>query len=124
MSKIFLGQVTGTAAGTHIFVRFGWRQAAAFSLGLFVWQFVVLAARGPHCKRYTWFGWEGGAEARKWKVEEKEKAEKERQRGEARAGSEDVRIEERDRGEKGSYATVDVDSGGAERVDSKVDNVV
>jgi len=62
---IFLGQVMGTAVGTEIFVRFGWRAAAGFSLALFGWQIVILLLRGPHCERYTWFGYEGGIEARK-----------------------------------------------------------
>ncbi|KAF4621383.1 hypothetical protein D9613_000030 [Agrocybe pediades] len=63
--SIFLGQVMGTAAGTHVFVTFGWRAGAALSMGLYAWQAIVLLSRGPHCKRYTWFGYEGGLEARK-----------------------------------------------------------
>ena len=38
-------------------------------LGLTTWQLVVLLARGPHCNRYTWFGYEGGMECRKSAVE-------------------------------------------------------
>ena len=38
-------------------------------LGLTTWQLVVLLARGPHCNRYTWFGYEGGMEWRKSAVE-------------------------------------------------------
>lgn len=55
----------GTAAGSRIFLQFGWRAAAAFALGLYGLQIVLLLMRGPHCKRYTWFGYEGGFEARK-----------------------------------------------------------
>ena len=62
--------MTGTAVGTKIFLQFGWRAAAAFSLGLFVWQIGILLLRGPHCERYTWFGYQGGLESRKKVVED------------------------------------------------------
>ncbi|KAF8955137.1 major facilitator superfamily domain-containing protein [Flammula alnicola] len=62
---IFLGQVMGTSAGTHIFVNFGWRAAAAFSMGLYGFQLFIILIRGPHCGQYTWFGYEGGVESRK-----------------------------------------------------------
>ncbi|KAH8100743.1 major facilitator superfamily domain-containing protein, partial [Phellopilus nigrolimitatus] len=68
-----LGQVTGTAVGTKIFLAFGWRAAAAFSMGLYAFQIGILLLRGPHCGRYTWFGYEGGREARKKVVEERKK---------------------------------------------------
>ncbi|KAI5121348.1 hypothetical protein M0805_000656 [Coniferiporia weirii] len=70
---IFLGQVTGTAVGTKIFLRFGWRAAAAFSMGLYAFQIGILFLRGPHCKRYTWFGYEGGVEMRKDVVQERDR---------------------------------------------------
>ncbi|KAH6907601.1 MFS superfamily [Coprinopsis sp. MPI-PUGE-AT-0042] len=57
---IFIGQVMGTSVGAHIFVNYGWRSAAIFSLGLIGWQIFLLLVRGPHCKRYTWVGYEGG----------------------------------------------------------------
>ena len=57
--------------GTKIFLRFGWRAAASFSMGLFAWQIGVLLLRGPHCKRYTWVGYEGGLESRKRFVEDR-----------------------------------------------------
>lgn len=63
----------GTAAGTAVFVSHGWRAAAALSMGWYGWQALVLLVRGPHCERYTWFGYEGGLEARKRVVEEKKK---------------------------------------------------
>ncbi len=40
-------------------------------MGLFVFQFAVLHLRGPHCERYTWFGYENGIELRKAVYEEK-----------------------------------------------------
>ncbi|EJC98430.1 MFS general substrate transporter, partial [Fomitiporia mediterranea MF3/22] len=70
---IFLGQVSGTAAGAKIFLSFGWRAAAAFSLGLFAFQIGILFLRGPHCQRYTWFGYEGGIEWRKDVVEKRKR---------------------------------------------------
>ncbi|KAJ6496415.1 major facilitator superfamily domain-containing protein [Mycena sanguinolenta] len=60
---IFLGQVMGTSVGTNIYLNHGWRACAAFSVGLSAAQFIVLVVRGPHCQRYTWFGWEGGRAA-------------------------------------------------------------
>lgn len=37
---------------------------------------LVLAARGPHCKRGTWVGWEGGWELRKGRVKVSEEVAK------------------------------------------------
>ena len=64
----------GTASGTHVFVKYGWRPAAALSVAWSGFTLVVMLARGPHCRRYTWFGYEGGLEARKSVVEAREKA--------------------------------------------------
>lgn len=55
----------GTSVGTSIFNAHGWRAAAAVSLGWQSFCVLVLLARGPHCSRYTWIGWEGGAGWRK-----------------------------------------------------------
>ena len=77
--------------GTKIFLQFGWRAAAAFSLGLFVWQIGILLLRGPHCERYTWFGYQGGLESRKKVVEERKRQkikEEEEQEQEKRGGDE------------------------------------
>ncbi|KAF7364393.1 MFS superfamily [Mycena sanguinolenta] len=60
---IFLGQVMGTSVGSNIYLNHGWRACAAFSVGLIGAQLIVLLVRGPHCQRYTWFGWEGGRAA-------------------------------------------------------------
>ena len=68
---------------THIFITYGWRAGAALSMGFYAWGIFLLLIRGPHCKRYTWFGYEGGLEARKKVVAErkrlKELEEKERE---------------------------------------------
>jgi hypothetical protein len=63
----------GTSVGTHVFVNFGWRAAAALNMGLYGFQLFILLLRGPHCKQYTWFGYEGGLEARKFVVDERKK---------------------------------------------------
>ncbi len=43
----------------------GWRPAAALSVGWQGFSVLMLLLRGPHCSRYTWFGFEGGFEM--WK---------------------------------------------------------
>ena len=55
--------------GTKLFVSHGWHASAGLMLGWTALQLVVLLARGPHCNRYTWFGYEGGIEWRKSAVE-------------------------------------------------------
>ncbi|THH29174.1 hypothetical protein EUX98_g5015 [Antrodiella citrinella] len=63
---IFVGQVIGTAVGTSIFNKSGWRPAAALSVGLSSLGALIMLARGPGVARYTWIGWKreskGGAE--------------------------------------------------------------
>jgi hypothetical protein len=68
----------GTAVGTKVFVQHGWRAAAVFAMALFGLQIAILLVRGPHVGRYTWFGYEGGLEARKSVItaREKEQADK------------------------------------------------
>lgn len=63
--SLFIGQVMGTAVGTKVFIEHGWRASAALSLGWTGWQMIILLLRGPHCQRYTWFGYQGGTEWRK-----------------------------------------------------------
>jgi len=58
--SLFAGQVLGSSAGSHVFLRYGWRAAAALSIGLYGWQLIVLLARGPNCGRHIWFGYHGG----------------------------------------------------------------
>lgn len=64
----------GTAVGTKVFVKYGWRAGAALSLGWYGWQLIVLLCRGPHCKPRTWFGYEGGFEGRKTVIEAQKRA--------------------------------------------------
>ncbi|KAJ7776834.1 major facilitator superfamily domain-containing protein [Mycena maculata] len=72
--SLFIGQLMGTAAGTTVFTTYGWRPAAALNMGFYVWILIVIMLRGPHCARFTWFGYEGGWEARKDVVEARRKA--------------------------------------------------
>ena len=55
----------GTSVGTQVFVKFGWRPAAALSVAWSGFTLFVMLIRGPHCARYTWFGYEGGCRLRK-----------------------------------------------------------
>lgn len=63
----------GTAVGTRVFVQHGWRAAASVSMAWYGLQLAVLLVRGPHVERYTWFGYQGGLEARKTVVTAREK---------------------------------------------------
>ena len=47
-------------------------------MALYGFQLFVLLLRGPHCKRYTWFGYEGGLEPRKYVVDERKRLEAEK----------------------------------------------
>lgn len=85
--QIFIGQVMGTAVGTKVFVQHGWRAAAGLSLAWYATQLVFLLVRGPHCERYTWFGWEGGAESNKSVVDARKK-EREAQQTDIEKGTE------------------------------------
>jgi hypothetical protein len=65
--QVFIGQIMGTAVGTQVFLKYGWRPAAALSVAWSGFTLAALLLRGPHCKRFTWFGYEGGWELRKEK---------------------------------------------------------
>ncbi|KAJ7096878.1 major facilitator superfamily domain-containing protein [Mycena epipterygia] len=88
--SIFLGQVMGTSVGSTIYLQHGWRACAALSVGLSGWNLIILLVRGPHSRRYTWVGWEGGWAAR-------------RRRHSASGGLEASSVEENE-GEKGERA--------------------
>ncbi|KAH9919184.1 major facilitator superfamily domain-containing protein [Epithele typhae] len=75
---LFLGQTMGTSVGAELFTRHGWQANAAFNLACTLFSLAVLLARGPHCKRYTWLGWEGGLELRRSRVEAVKRAAEER----------------------------------------------
>ena len=69
-----MGQVMGTSVGTQVFTKYGWRPSAALSLAWTGFMLFMMLIRGPHVRRYTWFGYEGGIEARKSKLAERERA--------------------------------------------------
>ncbi|KAL0960517.1 hypothetical protein HGRIS_005556 [Hohenbuehelia grisea] len=77
--SLFIGQVMGTSVGTKVFIQHGWRANAGLAMAWYAYQFVVLLVRGPHVRQYTWFGYEGGLEARKSVVEARKREEAERQ---------------------------------------------
>ncbi|VDB87205.1 unnamed protein product [Peniophora sp. CBMAI 1063] len=60
MFSICMGQAIGSAAGSKVFLQYGWRANGALMVAFCLFQLFVLLARGPHTKRYTWFGYEGG----------------------------------------------------------------
>ncbi|KAF4621788.1 hypothetical protein D9613_012204 [Agrocybe pediades] len=68
--SFYIGQLTGTSVGTTVFVDRGWRASAALGMALYGFQIAVLLLRGPHCKRRTWFGYEGGWSLRKEETSE------------------------------------------------------
>ena len=55
----------GTSVGTSVFNAHGWRAAAALSVGWQGFCLLVILIRGPHCERYTWFGYQGGYSVKK-----------------------------------------------------------
>ena len=63
----------GTSVGSFVFLKYGWRAAAALNMALITFELAILLVRGPHCSRYTWFGYEGGIEPRKSVIEERKR---------------------------------------------------
>lgn len=71
---MFIGQVMGTSVGTQVFVQHGWRACSILMLALHAFEILILLLRGPHCSRKRWFGYEGGFEARRRVILEREKS--------------------------------------------------
>ena len=46
-------------------------------MALYGFQLFTLLLRGPHCKQYTWFGYQGGLEPRKSVVDKRKRLEAE-----------------------------------------------
>ena len=69
----------GTSVGTRVFNAHGWRAAAALSVGWHGFCLLMILVRGPHCKRYTWFGYEGGYSVKKSAVHKEGQDDKEKQ---------------------------------------------
>ncbi|KAK1219524.1 hypothetical protein PQX77_017759 [Marasmius sp. AFHP31] len=70
---IFCGQVMGSSVGTKLFLEHGWRAGAGIQVAWAGWTLFVLLTRGPHCRRHTWLGYEGGGEFRKSVVDARSK---------------------------------------------------
>ncbi|KAG6826135.1 hypothetical protein H0H92_001025 [Tricholoma furcatifolium] len=79
--SFFVGQVFGTSVGTRVFVEKGWRVSSGLSMGWYGLQLLILLVRGPHCNRYTWFGYEGGLEGRKSVIERRAREKQDKERG-------------------------------------------
>ncbi|KAI0747488.1 MFS general substrate transporter [Fomes fomentarius] len=102
--SLFIGQVMGTSVGSKVFTEHGWRADASLNLAWTGWTLFILFLRGPHCPRYTWFGWQGGFELRKSKVRAREEQEKQREAEKIRTdldGVEQGEIAEEKRGREG-----------------------
>ncbi|KAJ7062035.1 hypothetical protein C8F01DRAFT_1136213 [Mycena amicta] len=61
----YIGQVTGTAVGTKLFVEGGYELSSGVRIAFGCLGLLVLVARGPDVNRKTWAGWEGRMELRK-----------------------------------------------------------
>lgn len=59
----FCGQLTGTAAGNHIYARGGWVHSGSLSVGFCAAAILLLCLRGP--RETGWIGWHGGYSLKK-----------------------------------------------------------
>ncbi|KAF5340710.1 hypothetical protein D9611_007333 [Ephemerocybe angulata] len=83
---IFLGQVTGTSVGTHIFVNYGFHANAAFCLALMALQVALLLGRGPGVGRRGWVGWGSGRGKWEWRRQHGREGDDGKERGEGGEG--------------------------------------
>jgi hypothetical protein len=104
----------GTSVSTQVFIRDGWRPSAALQLGWTGLQIVLLLLRGPHCNRYTWFGYENGCELRKQQALEKKRM---REEGIQAAVNGDEELGSPDEGEK-------IESGEVTKVEDEIPEIV
>lgn len=58
MISAFVGQLTGTAVGNHVFARGGWVRSGSVSVGFLAAAGGVCFLRGP--REEGWVGWRGG----------------------------------------------------------------
>jgi len=58
--SLFLGQVMGTAAGSEVFIKYGWRACYGLALAWTGLQVLIQLVRGPHTPHRIWFGYQGG----------------------------------------------------------------
>ncbi|KAL9112180.1 MAG: hypothetical protein Q9227_003557 [Pyrenula ochraceoflavens] len=59
----FAGQLTGTAAGNHLYAEGGWIRSGSANVGFVGLALVLCVVRGPH--ETHWLGWRGGWKLRK-----------------------------------------------------------
>ena len=58
MVLTFLGQITGTSAGNHLYADHGWIASGSLSIGLLGIAVIINTVRGPY--ETGWVGWGGG----------------------------------------------------------------
>jgi hypothetical protein len=69
--SLFLGQMTGSSAGSSLYDHHGWTASSSLSVGFLALALVILFSRGPHAQK--WLGWDGGARLTKVKVESEQR---------------------------------------------------
>ncbi|KAJ9102452.1 hypothetical protein QFC21_002852 [Naganishia friedmannii] len=57
--SLFLGQMTGSSAGSSLYDHHGWTASSSLSVGFLALAMIILFSRGPHAQK--WVGWDGGA---------------------------------------------------------------
>ncbi|GAA6028418.1 hypothetical protein JCM8097_007021 [Rhodosporidiobolus ruineniae] len=77
----FAGQLVGTAAGTRVYLQYGYRASGGLAMGFVGWMLFILFLRGPHCPTKQWIGWTGGWELRKAVAERKRREKEEEGKG-------------------------------------------
>ena len=55
----------GTAVGSLLFTKYGWRPSAAVSLAWAGFMLFAIFLRGPNIPRYRWLGYAGGIRPRR-----------------------------------------------------------
>lgn len=55
----------GTAVGSLLFTKYGWRPSAAVSLAWAGFMLFAIFLRGPNMPRYRWLGYAGGFRPRR-----------------------------------------------------------
>lgn len=63
MLGTFMGQLTGTAAGNHLYARGGWIRSGSGSIGFICASIFFCLIRGPY--ETGWIGWSGGYSMKK-----------------------------------------------------------
>lgn len=88
MMSVFLGQVTGSSAGSIVYLHYGPRASYGMSVGFSLCGIFILLIRGPTSTKNQWIGWNGVwslrkevvLKARERLVEKEEEEEKEKEK--------------------------------------------